>query len=79
MFSSKKQTDVFRLTDVDSVGRDTEDSELPQSVDGEGGTDGKGGRKSGRDDDCDEIEGSNEDGVPFDLEKCAPDQQEFEA
>lgn len=59
--------DVDLSSDVDSVGRDTEDAAFAETVDGEGCSDGESGWESRRDDDGNEVESSDEDGVPFDL------------
>jgi hypothetical protein len=62
------ETDNVDLSsDVDTVRRDAEDAGLTKTVDGEGRSDRESGRKSRRNNNGDEIEGSNEDGVPFDL------------
>ncbi len=60
-------TDVDLSGDVDSTRRYAEDAEFAQTTDGEARADRQSSWQRGRDDHGDEIEGTDEDRVPFDL------------
>ena len=52
---------------IDPSGRDTKDSQLAKTVNRKAGTNGQGSRESWRNDDCDEVQSTENDRGPFNL------------
>lgn len=59
--------DVDLASDIDSIRRDTENSQLSKSIDSKGRADRECGRQGGRYNNRDQVECTDQDGIPGDL------------